>query len=559
MSHIPLIEADLDEEQTEYQSNTSNDEAPVDAETSPQDLERSVAKSTAGMTLATLISRVTGLIRTWAMAFALGNTLLTSAYQVANNLPNVIYDLVAGGLLAAAFLPVLVLERERDGQEGFNRFGSNILNICLLLLGILSVLCIVFAGPIVFTQTFTVDQSGEVASLATRFFQIFAIQLLFYGLGGVITGILNARRSYFLTSIAPALNNICVIVGFIAYIPLSKTNPDLAFMVLAIATTLGVAAQFLIQIPALSKVGFKWQAVLNFRDPAIAETLRIAIPTLIFIIGNLVAFSCRNAFSLMSGNEGPSMLSYAWMWFQLPYGVVAVSLSRAMFTEQSEVVAKEDWDALRRYVTRGLRGTLFLIIPLAGLMYALSDPIIGVFRAGAFTTEDVLSVATVLRIWVLGLPMYAIYMYLYNTFASIHRFLPFALLNCVLVVVQIALYALLCSPEVAGITGVPIADIVYYSLGSVCALVLLYRMVGAIELRSILVVSLKTLLATLVGSLVALLVAALLPFDSMGTFRAIIEICVGGIAGLVVFFGAAKLLRIEEMKFIDNILARFKR
>ena len=559
MSLIPLIEADLDEEQTEYQSKTLHDEVPSQDEKSSQDLERSVVKSTAGMTLATLISRVTGLVRTWAMAFALGNTLLTSAYQVANNLPNVIYDLVAGGLLAAAFLPVLVQELERKGQDGFNRFGSNILNICLVLLGILSLLCIVFAGPIVFTQTFTVDQGGEVATLATRFFQIFAIQLLFYGLGGVITGILNSRRSYFLTSIAPALNNVCVIIGFFAYVPLSSTNPDLAIMVLAVLTTLGVAVQFVIQIPALRKVGFSWQRVLDFRDPALVETLNIAIPTLIFIVGNLIAFSCRNAFSLLSGDEGPSMLSYAWMWFQLPYGVVAVSLSRAMFTEQSLAVAKEDWDSLRRYVTRGLRGTLFLIIPLAGLMYGLCDPIIGVFRAGAFTADDVVRVADVLRIWVLGLPLYAVYMYMYNTFASIHRFLPFALLNCVLVVVQIVLYALLSRPETLGIIGVPLADIAYYLLGAVLSLVLLQRMVGAIELKSLLVVSAKSVVAAVVSMFAALLVSALLPFNSINTAYAILEICVGGIAGLAVFFVAAKLFRIEEMSVVNNILARFKR
>ena len=559
MSLKPLIEADLDEEQTEYQSNAPYDEDPAQEESSSQDLERSVVKSTAGMTLATLISRVTGLVRTWAMAFALGNTMLTSAYQVANNLPNVIYDLVAGGLLAAAFLPVLVQELERKGQDGFNRFGSNILNICLVVLGILSLLCIAFAGPIVFTQTFTVDQSGEVATLAIRFFQIFAIQLLFYGLGGVITGILNSRRSYFLTSIAPALNNLCVIVGFFAYVPLSSVNPDLAILVLALATTVGVAAQFVIQIPALRKVGFSWQRVLDFRDPALVETLHIAIPTLIFIVGNLVAFSCRNAFSLLSGDEGPSMLSYAWMWFQLPYGVVAVSLARAMFTEQSTAVAKEDWDSLRRYVTRGLRGTLFLIIPLAGLMYGLCDPIIGVFRAGAFTAEDVVSIADVLRIWVIGLPMYAVYMYMYNTFASIHRFLPFAILNCVLVAVQIGLYALLSRPEVMGILGIPFADISYYLFGAVLSLVLLQRMVGTIELKSILVVSARSIVAAVASMFTALLILTLLPFNSINTAYAVLEICVGGLAGLAVFFFVAKLLRIEEMSVINNILARFKR
>lgn len=524
-----------------------------------QSLEESVVKSTASMTFATLISRVTGLVRTWAMAFALGNTLLTSAYQVANNLPNVIYDLVAGGLLAAAFLPVLVLEQERHGKEGFSRYGSNILNICLLVLGVLSLLCIVFAGPIVFTQTFTVDQSGNVATLATRLFRIFAIQLLFYGLGGVITGILNSQRSYFLTSIAPALNNVCVIIGFFAYIPLSATNPDLALAVLAVLTTLGVAVQFVIQIPALAKTGFTWHRVLDFRDPALRETLNIAIPTLIFIVGNLVAFSCRNAFSLNSGDVGPSMLSYAWMWFQLPYGVVAVSLSRAMFTEQSTAVAKQDWESLRRYVARGLRGTLFLIIPLAGLMFVLAEPIIGVFRAGAFTAEDVTSVATVLRLWVVGLPLYAMYMYMYNTFASIHKFMPFALLNCALVIAQIALYAALSSPAVLGIAGIPVADVAYYVLGALLSLFLLTRTVGSIDIAGILTLAGKACIATAAGMACALLLQILLPLQITNMGAALLEIVIGGIAGLAVALLVSKLLRIEEMELLNGLLARLKR
>ncbi len=520
--------------------------------------ERAVVKSTAGMTVATLVSRVTGLVRTWAMAFALGNTLITSAYQVANNLPNVIYDLVAGGLLAAAFLPVLLLEQQRNGQEGFNRFASNILNICMLVLGVLSVICIVFAGPMVFTQTFTIDQSGDVAQLATRFFRLFAVQLLFYGLGGVITGILNSQRSYFLTSIAPALNNVCVIVGFFAYIPLSAVNPDAAIFVLAVLTTLGVAVQFVIQIPALRKVGFSWRAVLDFRDPALRETLGIAVPTLIFIVGNLIAFSCRNAFSLLGSEEGPSMLSYAWMWFQLPYGVVAVSLSRAMFTEQSDAVAKEDWDSLRRLVARGLRGTLFLIIPLAGLMFVLSEPIIGLFRAGAFTEHDVHLVASVLRVWVLGLPAYAVYFYMYNTFASVRRFMPFALMNCALVVVQIVLYALLCRYETIGIAGVPVSDIIYYLAGSALSVLLFRRIVGPIDVMGILRLSLKAMFATLGGMGVAWLVVLFFPGDA-NMFVAFAKIALGGVAGLLVALGLSRLLRVEETNFLDLILARFRR
>ena len=522
-----------------------------------EDTASSVMKSTAFMTIATLASRFTGLVRTWAMAFALGNTIITSAYQVANNLPNVIYELVAGGLLSAAFLPVLMLERERHGESGANRYGSNIMNICMVVLGLLSVLAIVFAEPIIYTQTFTIDQSNDVSTYAVRFFRIFALQIVFYGLGGVITGILNSRRSYFLTSIAPAINNVFVIAAFFAYIPLYGINPDLALIVLAAGTTLGVAAQFVIQIPALFKCGYKWEPVIDLKDPSIMETLKITIPTLIFIVGNLIAFSCRNAFSLVGGDTGPSTLNYAWIWFQLPYGVVAVSLSRAMFTEMSDASAKEDWETLRTFVNKGIRGTLFLIIPLAGMVFALADPLIQIFQAGAFNQDDVYTVSAILKIWVVGLPLYSIVMYLYNTFASIRKFVPFAILNCVLVALQVGMYWLLTRPGTLLLAGVPVSDCIYYLAGTVAGLFLLTRYIGSVGVKSILWMGIRSLIATAFG---VAAVAAFLHFVplSPSILTAVAQIIVGGSLGLVVSFGACKIMRIEEMSLLDKSIGGIK-
>jgi len=521
-----------------------------------EEIGTSVAKSTAAMTIATLASRLTGLIRTWAMAFALGNTLITSAYQVANNLPNVVYELVAGGLLSAAFLPVLLLQREKYGQRGVNRYGSNILNMCLVVLGILSILATVYAEPMIYTQTFTIDQDAAVSVYATEFFRIFAVQIVFYGLGGVITGILNSQRSYFLTSIAPAINNIFVIASFFAYIPWSQADPQSALAMLAIGTSLGVAAQFVIQLPALHKTGFRWRPVFDFKDPALKETIKIAVPTLIFIVGNLIAYSCRNAFSLMGGDDGPATLNYAWIWFQLPYGVVAVSLSRAMFTEMSTAVAKDDWKSLRSYVNKGLRGTLFLIIPLAGMVFALAVALIQIFKAGAFSQNDVFTVSNILEIWVVSLPLYSVVMYLYNTFASIRKFMAFALMNCCLVVMQIGLYALFCNPWMFGLAGVPLADCAYYAVGAIASFLLLRHYIGSFDARSIVKMALKVLAATAIGVLFVKALLAVFPLPS-SSGGALFEVIVGGMLGLAVSFGFCRLFKIEEMRILDKLFNRF--
>lgn len=271
----------------------------------------SVAKSTVAMSGATLICRITGLIRTWAMAFALGNTVITSAYQVANNMPNIIFDLVAGGLLGAAFIPIFMLEKEQHGSKGGNRFACNMLNLTIILMAIFSILMTIFAPQVIATQTFTVGQQAEVSEIAVIFFRIFAIQMLFYGIGGVLNAILNGERIYFLPAIAPAINNIVVIASFGAYALLYQSDQMLAIIILGIGTTLGVAVQAIVQIPALLKTGFKWQPIVDLKDPALLGAIKIAIPTFIYVLGMLVAFTCRNAFSLEISDSGPATILYA--------------------------------------------------------------------------------------------------------------------------------------------------------------------------------------------------------------------------------------------------------
>ena len=515
-----------------------------------------VARNTALMSVATLGSRVTGLIRTWVMAFALGNTLITSAYSVANNMPNVLYDLVAGGILGAAFIPVYLLQKERAGQDGGNLFANNILNLTIVVLGILSLVAAIFAPAVIATQTFTVENTAEVTRQAVFFFRIFAIQLLFYGIGGVVNGILNAERIYFLPALAPALNNLLVIAAFLAYIPLNRTNPALANTVLAVGTTLGVAVQAFIQIPALRKTGYRWRPVIDLHDPALIEAVKIAVPTALYIVGALVAFSCRNAFSLWSGDEGPSVLVYAWMWFQLPYGVLAVSLSRTMFTEMSVDAAKENLTGLREHIVSGINVTLLLIIPLAALMGVFSESIMQLFQAGRFSAEDVVQVARVLTLWVIGLPFYSVWMYLYNVFAAMRKFFRFAILNTVFVVLQCGLYALLCPANALGLAGVPIADVVFYTLGCVATLMMLTKMIGRLGLGATLWRAVRIVLASAVGVGIAWALMRFFPLGGGGMLQGILQLVLYGSISLVVIFALCAALRLPEM---DTVLRLAKR
>ena len=547
-------------------SPESQDEAPetkpatAEEEQQEESTESSVARNATLMSAATLLSRVTGLIRTWAMAFALGNTMVTSAYNVASTLPNAIYDLVAGGLLGTAFIPIYLLQEEKYGKEESNEFACNILNIIIVVMGALSVLASIFAPQVIATQTFTVDNEAEVTKYSIEFFRIFAVQILFFGVGGVLEGILNANRTYFLPSLAPVLRNIINIVAFFSYAPLSAIDQELAIAVLGIGTTLGVFVQMAIQIPALGKIGFKYHFKINLRDPALIDALKIAFPTFIYICGTLVSYSFRNAFSLQTGDNGPSTLSYAWMWYQLPYGVIAVSLARPLFTEMSQAVAEEDWESLRSLVRRGISLTLTLIIPLAGLMGALATPLMQLFQAGAFNEEDAIYIGSILALWVISLPFYSVLRYLHNVFASMRRFGSYAAVSCIMVVAQCGLYAFLCQDGILGLAGIPIADLVYYGGCCVIMLVVLYKRIGSFQIGSILNTAVRVLAATLIGVAVTYGLSQILPVSSTGILTAFVTIVICGCVGLVVIFGLCMLFRVPDMetivKLVKNLVAK---
>ncbi|MDR0347064.1 MAG: hypothetical protein LBH56_01645, partial [Coriobacteriales bacterium] len=243
----------------------------------PEEVKASVGRSTATMSAATLLSRATGFVKTWAMAFALGNTILTSAYTIANNLPNMLFELFAGGVLTTAFLPIYLAQLEKHGRKNAASYASNLLSIGAIVLGAIALLATIFAPQVVFTQSFLKSDDFDAQS-AIFFFRFFAIQVLFYGVGAIINGLLNAHRNFLWPALGPVFNNIVVIITFFGY-PFIRNFSEVGAMAwLAIGTTLGVVALFVVQIPALAKLKIPLRFHVNFKDPALKDTLKMALP-----------------------------------------------------------------------------------------------------------------------------------------------------------------------------------------------------------------------------------------------------------------------------------------
>lgn len=521
----------------------------------------SILKSTFVMSGAITLARLTGFVRTWAMAFALGNTVLASSYQIAFNVPNMLYELVAGGILTTAFLPVYLSVKNKQGDREAWRFASNLFNLALIALSAIVLLATVFAPQVIATQTFMTG--GESAEQAVFFFRFFAVQVLFLGLGALCGGVLNAHRRYFWPNVSSAFNNVVVIVTFFGYVPLSAWDADFARIWLAVGTTLGSVAMFACQIPSLLKVGVSYTPRIDFHDPALREVARIALPVIVFTIANLVAVSFRNAFALDVAPNGPSTIQYAWMWYQLPYGIVAAALSIALFTELSDFAAQENWVRFKEMLLQGLRLTAFLIVPLAAALMALAYPLVSLYHAGEFTEENIALVAQVLFWWGTTLPLYAVYMYLYRVFSALKDLVTLTKVDVALRVVNIACYVVLTSGvgafEGLGLIGIPLADTIFYVLMNGALLFMLQRRVGSFVNKPLVLFVMKVSVASMAGGLAGYALLKLAFGGWTDVALSLVAIIACGVVTLIVYGCASKLLRVPEISSAIQMVERFRR
>jgi len=526
------------------------------------DLEkRSITTSAAIISICTIVSRITGFIRTWAMAFALGSTMLSSSYQVANNLPNMLYELVVGGMLVTAFLPVYMSVRKRLGEEAGNDYASNIFTIIVVTLGIASILCIIFPAQIIYTQSFLSDQSGMTS--AVFLFRVFAIQILFYGLSSVLSGLLNAHRDYFWSSIAPAAHNIIVIVSFLAYPLLLPISYELALWVIAIGNPLGVFVQMIMQWPALKKCGIKLRFHVNLKDPALAETLRIGIPALFVVICSFAVVSVQNAAAYSYADAGPSILAYSRLWYTFPYSFLVVPITTAMFTELSDMQTEDDWGGIRSGIVRGSNQILFLMIPMAMFLCVYSTPLVTLYHAGAFTADAVGAIASYLCALALSLPIYGVNMYLMKVFSALRMMNSYSLVNFAMSALQIVLILGATASGTLPIESIAWTSVVFYGLGDVLMFAILRKRLGRMNLSS----TLKScVLGTLMGGAGALagggLLWAITSFvapltGSIGQAFLYIVIC--GLVSLFVTFGLAIKFDVKDAGFVTSLIKRLLR
>jgi putative peptidoglycan lipid II flippase len=488
---------------------------------------------------------------------ALGVTVTSSGYTVGNNLPTQLYELVMGGMLATAFLPVYLSVRKREGRAGSNRYTSNLLSIVLAAMGILTLVGIVFAAQVVWTQSFGANADFDF-DLAVYFFRFFSIEVMLYALSSVVSGVLNAERDYLWSNAAPIFNNIVCTSSFFLYAALVGTNPGLALLILALGNPLGVAVQCVMQLPSLRRHGIRLTPHIDFHDPALKETLSIGIPSLVVTICSFVTVSVQTSSALSVTVSGSSIAYYTRIWYTLPYSIFAIPITTAMFTELSNYVSSGDMGAVARGVASGTRRISFTLIPFALYLMVFATPLITLMAAGKFEPDQVDLTARYLVVLSTSLPMYGVCTYLQKVCSSLRRMNLYMVAIVVGSILQVV-FCLALTP-LFGLMMVPLSSLFFFTVVDVVTFVSLRRQLGSIGLASVIGSCLRALALGGAGAVVGMGVLFMLgkvmgPIGSSAG-AALVQTVLAGVPAVAVTFGLSIALGLEEVSTFRDLAGR---
>jgi len=518
----------------------------------------SLARSTAVMAAGTLASRVTGFARLVALAYALGFTRLTDSYNLANITPNIIYELVLGGVLSATLVPVFVdrLSAGREDDDDAWRAISAVVTAVAALLVVVTALFVVIAPVLVHLYTIGNDTPsvGEQRAVATSLLRMFAPQVALYGMIAVATAVLHARRRFAATMFAPVLNNL-VVIGVLLALPhvvddVSLTavgNDPGARLLLGLGTTAGVAALALALVPALRRAGARIRPVWDPGHPAVRTIVRLSGWTFGFVAANQAALML--VLVLANGRAGDVAAYQAGqVFFLLPHGVFAVSVMTALQPDLAERWALGDAAGFGRRVAKGLRTIAAVVIPAAVGYLCLARPIVGVaLEHGALRSTSASTTAGVLAMLAIGLPGFSAFLFLMKSFQAMQDtrsvFWLYLVENGLNAVLAVALYPSL------GVQGLALAYALAYTGGTAAALVVLQRRTKSVDTASVVQTWVRVGLASAVmAGVVSVLSAVVEP--------ALLRTMVGVVAGGTVYVLVARRLGIQELSTLLPIRRR---
>jgi putative peptidoglycan lipid II flippase len=536
---------------------------PVRAPEIPDRGEASLVRSSGIMAVGTLASRVTGFLRTAVLLYAIGTHDLGNAYNIANTLPNAVYNLALGGILTSVVVPLLVNAAKRDRDRG-EAYDQRIVTLGVLALGGITVVATLAAMPIADLYGHGIHNAAT-HHLTVIFAFFFIPQIFFYGVSSLAGAILNARGRFGAPMWTPVINNIVVILAGAAFMVtagLNRTPANISageIQMLGIGTTLGIIVQTAALIPSLRRVGFRWRPRFDFRRAELSEIGRmggwmfgyVLTTQVSFLVTTVVANGAGARVSQQQAGAGFAAYSNAWQLFQLPYAIVGISVITAMLPRMSAHAAERRYGLVADDFSSATRLASVIVVPAALILAVLGAPLAeAVFGYGSTSAASARYLGEVFAVFSVGLLPYMLFQLLLRVFYAMHDSRTPALIGVAAMVVNIAanLVALAALPPrdvVAGLgAGFGLANLV----GTVAAWRVLGRRIGGLHGREIRAGLIKMHASAIPGMLfaiaVSLMVGVVLP---AGPAAAIVTVTLAGCGSLLLYVLFAKAFGIGEL------------
>lgn len=504
------------------------------------------ARNSSVMAVGTALSRLTGLLRLVALVYAVHFRALADAYNLANTMPNVVHDVVLGGIVSATFVPVFVARLAASSESEAWDAISAVTSVTLVVIGVASVAFII-ASPFIVDAMTALNHSAQAATertVATQLLILFVPQLACYGCISVATALLNARRQFAAPMFAPIANNVVLVVALFAFGTIVR-DPTLGgvyqhrgqLLLLGLGTTAGVIAQVLVMMPSVRRAGLQLRWYPNARHEAVRNVMRLSGWTVGLVLANQIALIVILALSVHVGQGAVTAYTYAYTFFQLPYGVVAVSIMSAAAPELAALFTRNDMARFRRRMDSSLRAMLVIIIPSALAMVVLAKPLLQLLGHMIGHPGSTGTTAIALAMLGLGLPGFCIFLYVVRVLQSMQdlrsAFWLYILENAVNIAAAVALAGPL------GVRGIALSISIAYTVGAVAGLYVLRRRTGGLDRDR-----LARPLVRVAGSTVALAAGTVLGSSVTGseTAAALLERVVLGLLLGVACYGATAVL-----------------
>lgn len=516
------------------------------------------------MTLGTVLSRVTGLLRIAAIAAALGVVEtggLSDAFNFANTAPNIIYELFLGGVLTSVFVPVFVELLEKEGRERAWQVASALINVSMVGLMAVTILGILLAPWIAKLYTLNVDgNTARMEEVMTFLLRLFIPQIIFYGLSAITAGLLNAHKRFGPPMFTPVLNNLAVIAIFLSFykavdsVTLETVTTE-QLLVIGGGTTFGVALMAVAQLPFLRGLGrYRW--TFDIRHPSVVKLAKLSMFVIGYVVTNQIGYL---VVQVLAGGEVGGYTAYIWAFtfFLLPHGLFSVSIATALLPGMSGHATNGRWDLYRSQLSVGVRATTLLILPAAVGYFVLGTPIVRVLlEHGVMESESTELVASVLRFFVLGLVPFAIYQLFLRAFYALHDAKTPFFIN----VGVVALNTAINIPMFAwlGVRGLAAGHAIHYLVGVVLQGRILSRRVDGIDEARIARSSVKIGIASLGMGLLVWGVYTMTSglIEPSSFLNDLLIVVVPVIAGAVAFLALCAGLHVEELDYAKAVFGR---